>query len=199
MLVMIEYFSDDIHSFIQNIELFIAGIGSVIFSIIYLGWYKWWSTAAGRSVALLMLTLNVIFVNNAVRVVLGHDYDGQDIVRYIAYTLSIVSTWYLVYTLVTAHTRARKLYNDRKPNTVDYIVATELASDKRKWYNHIMITKIQEWAKAVVALVGAAMTAVAGIVPIPDDISVPVQIALAVLTAFATWAIPNAEPKDTNS
>ena len=191
---MIEYFSDDIHSFIQNIELFIAGIGSVIFSIIYLGWYKWWSTAAGRSVALLMLTLNVIFVNNSVRVLLGHDYVGQDIVRYIAYTLSIISTWYLVYTLTTAHTRARNLYNDRKPNTVDYIVATELASDERKWYNHIMITKIQEWAKAVVALVGAAMTAVAGIVPIPDDISVPVQIALAVLTAFATWAVPNAEP-----
>jgi len=60
------------------------------------------------------------------------------------------------------------------------------------------IKKAQEYAKAIVAGVGTLLTAAAslstdlGVTIIPDEAQPWITFGLAVLTAFATWAVPNA-------
>lgn len=60
------------------------------------------------------------------------------------------------------------------------------------------IGEAQKYAKAIVAGAGAVLIAVAdlsdsfGIVIVPADVQPYITFALAVLTAFATWAVPNA-------
>lgn len=55
-----------------------------------------------------------------------------------------------------------------------------------------ILRKIQETAKAIVALVGAVLTA--GVFVLPDDVQVYVGLGVAILTAIGTYAIPNADP-----
>lgn len=52
--------------------------------------------------------------------------------------------------------------------------------------------KIQESAKAIVALVGAVLAA--GVFVLPEDAQVWVGLAVAILTAVSTYAVPNADP-----
>jgi hypothetical protein len=53
--------------------------------------------------------------------------------------------------------------------------------------------KFAESAKAYATLIGAVLTALAGTTGIIPDAATPyVTIVLAILTAFATWRIPNA-------
>jgi len=60
------------------------------------------------------------------------------------------------------------------------------------------IGEAQKYAKAIVAGVGAVLIAVAdlsdsfGIVIVPAEVQPYITFGLAVLTAFATWAVPNA-------
>ncbi len=60
------------------------------------------------------------------------------------------------------------------------------------------IKKAQEYAKAIVAGVGTLLTAASslsdqlGVTIIPAEAQPWITFALAVLTAFATWAVPNA-------
>lgn len=55
-----------------------------------------------------------------------------------------------------------------------------------------MIQKIKEVAKFVAALVGSVVTA--GSTFIPEDWAPYLSLVLAVLTAVATYTIPNADP-----
>lgn len=52
-----------------------------------------------------------------------------------------------------------------------------------------MFTKIQQYAKAIVSLVGAILTA--GAFTLPDEAQPWVGLGMAVLTAIATYAVPN--------
>jgi hypothetical protein len=60
------------------------------------------------------------------------------------------------------------------------------------------IAEAQKYAKAIVAGAGAVLIAVAdlsntfGIVIVPADAQPYITFGLAILTAFATWAVPNA-------
>ena len=60
------------------------------------------------------------------------------------------------------------------------------------------IGEAQKYAKAIVAGVGAVLIAVAdlsdtfGLVIVPADVQPYITFGLAILTAFATWAVPNA-------
>lgn len=60
------------------------------------------------------------------------------------------------------------------------------------------IAEAQKYAKAIVAGVGAVLIAVSdlsttfGIDIIPADVQPYITFGLAILTAFATWAVPNA-------
>lgn len=60
------------------------------------------------------------------------------------------------------------------------------------------IAEAQKYAKAIVAGVGAVLIAVSdlsdtfGVVIVPADVQPYITFGLAVLTAFATWAVPNA-------
>jgi len=60
------------------------------------------------------------------------------------------------------------------------------------------IAEAQKYAKAIVAGVGAVLIAVSdlsttfGIEIIPADVQPYITFGLAILTAFATWAVPNA-------
>jgi hypothetical protein len=62
------------------------------------------------------------------------------------------------------------------------------------------IKKAQQYAKAIVAGVGSILVALTGagdelgIVLVPAEIQGAVVFALAALTAFSTWAIPNLTP-----
>jgi hypothetical protein len=59
----------------------------------------------------------------------------------------------------------------------------------------------QKYAKAIVAGVGSVLVAVTslsdsfGVVLLPSEAQQAVVFALAVLTAFSTWAVPNGEPE----
>lgn len=53
-----------------------------------------------------------------------------------------------------------------------------------------MFAKVQQYAKAIVSLVGAILTA--GAFTLPDDAQPWVGLGMAVLTAIATYAVPNA-------
>lgn len=53
-----------------------------------------------------------------------------------------------------------------------------------------MFATIQQYAKAIVSLVGAVLTA--GAFTLPDEAQPWVGLALAVLTAIATYVVPNA-------
>jgi hypothetical protein len=53
-----------------------------------------------------------------------------------------------------------------------------------------MFATIQQYAKAIVALVGAILTA--GAFALPDEAQPWVGLGLAILTAIATYRIPNA-------
>lgn len=55
-----------------------------------------------------------------------------------------------------------------------------------------MFEKLQQYAKAIVSLVGAVLTA--GAFTLPDEAQPWVGLALAVLTAIATYAVPNGGP-----
>lgn len=57
-----------------------------------------------------------------------------------------------------------------------------------------MIQKVKEAAKMIAALVGALLTA--GTTLIPESWSPWLGLLLAVLTAVATYAIPNAAPAE---
>jgi hypothetical protein len=57
-----------------------------------------------------------------------------------------------------------------------------------------IIQKIQEVAKMLAALVGSLTVVLVGL--IPDEWGKYLAIAAAVLTAIATYAIPNATPAD---
>lgn len=52
-----------------------------------------------------------------------------------------------------------------------------------------MFSKIQQYAKAIVSLVGAILTA--GAFTLPDEAQPWVGLVLAILTAIATYAVPN--------
>lgn len=52
-----------------------------------------------------------------------------------------------------------------------------------------MFEKLQQYAKAIVSLVGAILTA--GAFTLPDEAQPWVGLGLAVLTAVATYAVPN--------
>lgn len=58
-----------------------------------------------------------------------------------------------------------------------------------------MIQKISQYAKFVVAIVGAVATAGAGL--IPEDWAQWVSFALAILTAVAVYQVPNAGTDET--
>lgn len=61
-----------------------------------------------------------------------------------------------------------------------------------------MFEKLQQYAKAIVSLVGAILTA--GAFTLPDEAQPWVGLGLAVLTAVATYAVPNkTEPVATDS
>jgi putative Mn2+ efflux pump MntP len=53
-----------------------------------------------------------------------------------------------------------------------------------------MFATIQQYAKAIVTLVGAVLTA--GAFTLPDDAQPWVGLALAILTAIGTYVVPNA-------
>lgn len=53
-----------------------------------------------------------------------------------------------------------------------------------------MFSKIQQYAKAIAALVGSLLTA--GVFVLPDEVQAYVGLALAILTTVATYRIPNA-------
>ncbi len=61
-----------------------------------------------------------------------------------------------------------------------------------------IILKAQEYAKAIVAAIGTLLTAASslsadlGVTIIPAEVQPWITFVLAVLTAFATWAVPNA-------
>ena len=63
------------------------------------------------------------------------------------------------------------------------------------------IVKAQEYAKAIVAGAGTLLVAASGlstdlgITIIPADVAPYITFALAVLTAFSTWAVPNRAPE----
>lgn len=57
-----------------------------------------------------------------------------------------------------------------------------------------MFEKIQQYAKAIVSLVGAILTA--GAFTLPDDVQPWVGLGMAVLTAIATYAVPNKQPDE---
>lgn len=57
-----------------------------------------------------------------------------------------------------------------------------------------MFEKLQQYAKAIVSLVGAILTA--GAFTLPDEAQPWVGLGLAVLTAVATYAVPNKTPAD---
>lgn len=52
-----------------------------------------------------------------------------------------------------------------------------------------MFEKVQQYAKAIVSLVGAVLTA--GAFTLPDEVQLWVGLVMAVLTAVATYAVPN--------
>lgn len=52
-----------------------------------------------------------------------------------------------------------------------------------------MFAKVQQYAKAIVSLVGAILTA--GAFTLPDEAQPWVGLGLAILTAVATYAVPN--------
>ena len=60
------------------------------------------------------------------------------------------------------------------------------------------IKKAQHYAKAIVAGVGSVLVAISsvsndlGIVLVPSESQAAITFALAALTAFSTWAVPNA-------
>lgn len=58
-----------------------------------------------------------------------------------------------------------------------------------------MFAKLQQYAKAIVSLVGAILTA--GAFTLPDDVQPWVGLGMAVLTAIATYAVPNTKPAPT--
>jgi hypothetical protein len=55
-----------------------------------------------------------------------------------------------------------------------------------------MFGKVQQYAKAIVSLVGAILTA--GAFTLPDEAQPWVGLGLAILTAVATYAVPNTAP-----
>ncbi|QKS15676.1 hypothetical protein HUN59_05110 [Curtobacterium sp. Csp2] len=57
-----------------------------------------------------------------------------------------------------------------------------------------MFAKVQQYAKAIVSLVGAVLTA--GAFTLPDEVQPWVGLGMAVLTAVATYAVPN-KPAET--
>ncbi len=57
-----------------------------------------------------------------------------------------------------------------------------------------MFAKVQQYAKAIVSLVGAVLTA--GAFTLPDEVQPWVGLGMAVLTAVATYAVPNKPAED---
>lgn len=57
-----------------------------------------------------------------------------------------------------------------------------------------MFEKVQQYAKAIVSLVGAVLTA--GAFTLPDEVQPWVGLVMAVLTAVATYAVPNKPAAD---
>lgn len=57
-----------------------------------------------------------------------------------------------------------------------------------------MFEKVQQYAKAIVSLVGAVLTA--GAFTLPDEVQPWVGLGMAVLTAVATYAVPNKPAAD---
>jgi hypothetical protein len=58
----------------------------------------------------------------------------------------------------------------------------------------VSIKRAQKYAKAIVAGVGSILTAFSSVVLIPAEVQSWVTFALATLTAFSTWAVPNFDP-----
>lgn len=56
------------------------------------------------------------------------------------------------------------------------------------------LERVQQYAKGIVALGGAVLTA--GVFVLPDDIQPWVGLGMAALTAVATYRVPNAKPAD---
>lgn len=62
----------------------------------------------------------------------------------------------------------------------------------------VSIKRAQKYAKAIVAGVGSVLTALSSVVLIPVEAQTWVTFALATLTAFSTWVVPNFDPDGPN-
>lgn len=58
----------------------------------------------------------------------------------------------------------------------------------------VSIKRAQKYAKAIVAAVGSILTALSSVMLLPAEAQTWVTFALATVTAFSTWAVPNFDP-----
>lgn len=58
----------------------------------------------------------------------------------------------------------------------------------------VSIKRAQKYAKAIVAATGSILTALSSVMLLPAEAQTWVTFALATVTAFSTWAVPNFDP-----
>lgn len=76
--------------------LLLAAIGAFVFAVSYASFFDWRKTSAGRALLYFVISLVVVFANNAAARLIGPDYPMREWVRLAVYSAVAVTIWHLV-------------------------------------------------------------------------------------------------------
>lgn len=76
--------------------LVIAAVGAAVFAVSYASFFDWRKTPAGRALLYFVVSLVVVFVNNAAARLIGPEYPFREWVRLAVYSAVTITIWHLV-------------------------------------------------------------------------------------------------------
>lgn len=100
---------------IANVELLVASIFLLVFTVIYFVRFRWYDTPAGKSVLSFLGSLCALMILNTVGRLTGGDYPGRDILRVIVYATVPIAIGYMLWTLASYYRRASVLLLEKRP------------------------------------------------------------------------------------
>lgn len=159
-----------------NIIAACAFLGFLTFVIIY-STRDWRATDPGRSLMYAIGSLNLVVLLNTVHLFTGR-YPGIEFVRIPVYSLLLFTAWRLVYSLV------RTIRNNEEIDTRKIFTRKKETSNMNEFF-----IKAQGYAKFIVAMLGAVLSA--GAILLPADAGQWIAFVIALLTAFSVYAVPN--------
>jgi hypothetical protein len=89
----------EVFLFLGDLILIAAAVGGIVFAFSYATFFAWRRTPAGRALMYFVVSLDVVFINNAVARFAGADYPFREWVRLFVYIGVAFTIWRLVWVL----------------------------------------------------------------------------------------------------